>query len=168
MPVINQSPHQVQTESAEGIITAATPTWPTQTVISPMIMANPYDNKNERGKAFRQVLAAVVANLGKKKKNTMRLKYTMMLIDAFFFKFIILFFPFRSLGTINTGLVFGFSAVVLPQLRAKESEIQIGDQESWIGKSSISLLYSKNISTMNKQQQTVMGISFYKITQKKI
>lgn len=68
-PVIVKSPHQMQTESAEGVITAATPTWTTPAVISPMIMANPYDNKDERGKAFRQVLAAVTANLGKKRKN---------------------------------------------------------------------------------------------------
>lgn len=59
------------------------------------------NSKNERGKAFRQVVAAFVANL----------------------------------GTINTGLIFGFSAVVIPQLRAKDSIISIDEnQASWIGK----------------------------------
>ncbi|XP_037050880.1 facilitated trehalose transporter Tret1-2 homolog [Bradysia coprophila] len=38
-----------------------------------------------------------------------------------------------NLGTINTGLVFGFSAVVIPQLKAKDSLIPIDDtQESWV------------------------------------
>lgn len=69
--------------------------------IAQMIEANPYSNKRERGKAFRQVLAAFIANL----------------------------------GTINTGLVFGFSAVVIPQLRQADSIIQIDEsQASWIGK----------------------------------
>lgn len=40
-----------------------------------------------------------------------------------------------NLGTINTGLVFGFSAVVIPQLRRDDSLIQIDEsQASWIGK----------------------------------
>lgn len=69
--------------------------------IAQMIEANPYSNKNERGKAFRQVVAAIIANL----------------------------------GTINTGLVFGFSAVVIPQLKREDSHIQIDtNQASWIGK----------------------------------
>lgn len=61
MPVIvRPSPQQMQTE-----FTTASPTQPAISPnFSPMIMANPYENKNERGKAFRQVLAAVVANLG--------------------------------------------------------------------------------------------------------
>lgn len=55
--------------------------------------------KNSRGKALKQVLAALAANL----------------------------------GTINTGLAFGFSAVVIPQLRSPDSFIQIDDsQASWI------------------------------------
>lgn len=46
----------------------------------------------------------------------------------------------RPSGTINTGLVFGFSAVLIPQLKAEGSEIQINDsQSSWIGKSSIKI-----------------------------
>lgn len=90
MPVIEKSAaHQISMEN--------------QTVrpIAQMIEANPYSNKNERGKAFRQVVAAIIANL----------------------------------GTINTGLVFGFSAVVIPQLKQPDSHIQIdSSQASWIGK----------------------------------
>lgn len=57
-------------------------------------------SKEGRGKAFRQVLASFVANL----------------------------------GTINTGMAFGFSAVALPQLREANSAIHITeDQASWIG-----------------------------------
>lgn len=66
MPIIVKSAQQ--TDNADGLIPASPasplPSPPSQTVISPMIMANPYDNKNERGKAFRQVVAAVIANLG--------------------------------------------------------------------------------------------------------
>lgn len=62
--------------------------------------ANPFQSKQERGKAMRQVIAAFIANL----------------------------------GTINTGLVFGFSAVVIPQLKQNDSIIQIDEsQASWIG-----------------------------------
>lgn len=65
---------------------------------SPIIEMQP--DKAERGKALRQVIAALVANL----------------------------------GTINTGLMFGFSAVVIPQLKAKDSIIPIDEtQESWVG-----------------------------------
>ncbi len=40
-----------------------------------------------------------------------------------------------NLGTINTGLMFGFSAVVIPQLKAVGSTIPIDEtQESWVGK----------------------------------
>lgn len=40
-----------------------------------------------------------------------------------------------NIGTINTGLVFGFSAVVTPQLKQPDSIIPIDEsQESWIGK----------------------------------
>lgn len=43
-----------------------------------------------------------------------------------------------NLGTINTGLAFGFSAVAIPQLEAKDSFIQIDEnQASWIGKYSL-------------------------------
>ena len=58
-------------------------------------------DKKERGKAFRQVVAAFIVNL----------------------------------GTINTGLIFGFSAVVIPQLIAPTSSISVDEsQASWIGK----------------------------------
>jgi hypothetical protein len=40
-----------------------------------------------------------------------------------------------NLGTINTGLVFGFSAVTIPQLQEADSFIQIDEEQaSWIGK----------------------------------
>lgn len=43
-----------------------------------------------------------------------------------------------NLGTVNTGLVFGFSAVVIPQLQQPDSIIQIDEnQKSWIGKTHI-------------------------------
>ncbi|KAL7050092.1 hypothetical protein ACKWTF_003954 [Chironomus riparius] len=55
--------------------------------------------KTERGKAFRQILAAFVANI----------------------------------GPMNTGLIFGFSAVAIPQLQSAASTIQINeDQASWV------------------------------------
>lgn len=39
-----------------------------------------------------------------------------------------------NIGTINTGLVFGFSAVCIPQLHQADSFIQIDpSQTSWIG-----------------------------------
>lgn len=39
-----------------------------------------------------------------------------------------------NIGTINTGLVFGFSAVVIPQLQREDSIIQIDEsQASWVG-----------------------------------
>lgn len=65
MPIIVKSAQH--TDNADGhqpASPAPLPSPPSQTAISPMIMANPYDNKNERGKAFRQVVAAVIANLG--------------------------------------------------------------------------------------------------------
>lgn len=40
-----------------------------------------------------------------------------------------------NLGTINTGMAFGFSATSLPQLKSPDSFIHINDnQASWIGK----------------------------------
>lgn len=43
-----------------------------------------------------------------------------------------------NLGTINTGLTFGFSAVALPQLKAADSFIKIDEnQATWIGKNDI-------------------------------
>lgn len=64
-----------------------------------MVVQQP--DKNERGKAFRQIIAAFIANI----------------------------------GTINTGLVFGFSAVVIPQLVMPDSVLKVDDSQiSWIGK----------------------------------
>lgn len=58
------------------------------------------NDKKERGKAFRQIVAAFIANI----------------------------------GPMNTGLIFGFSAVVIPQLQSPASSIQIDEnQASWIG-----------------------------------
>ena len=40
-----------------------------------------------------------------------------------------------NLGTINTGMVFGFSAVTIPQLQEADSFIKIDEEQaSWIGK----------------------------------
>lgn len=65
-----------------------------------LVQAESQFDKKERGKAFRQVVAAFIANI----------------------------------GTINTGLIFGFSAVVIPQLQAPSSLITIDEnQASWIG-----------------------------------
>lgn len=67
------------------------------------------DEKQARGSALRQVLAAFVAQL----------------------------------GTINTGMVFGFSAIAIPQLRLETSPIKIGvNEESWIGKKTSLLHFS--------------------------
>lgn len=60
------------------------------------------DVRTPRGSAVRQVLAALVAQL----------------------------------GTINTGMAFGFSAIALPQLQEPDSIIPIKEgstEESWIG-----------------------------------
>lgn len=62
---------------------------------------NPEDGRTLRGSAVRQVLAALVAQL----------------------------------GTINTGMAFGFSAIALPQLQEPDSIIPIKEgsaEESWI------------------------------------
>jgi hypothetical protein len=57
-------------------------------------------DKKERGKAFRQIIAAFIANI----------------------------------GPMNTGLIFGFSAVVIPQLQSPSSSIPIDEsQSSWVG-----------------------------------
>lgn len=40
-----------------------------------------------------------------------------------------------NIGTINTGLIFGFSAVVIPQLQAADTLIPVDEsQSSWVGK----------------------------------
>jgi hypothetical protein len=57
--------------------------------------------KVDRGKATRQVVAALLANI----------------------------------GTINTGMIFGYSAVAIPQLLEADSKVRVNeDQASWIGK----------------------------------
>lgn len=64
---------------------------------------DPEDGRTPRGSAVRQVLAALVAQL----------------------------------GTINTGMAFGFSAIALPQLQEPNSIIPIKEgstEESWIGR----------------------------------
>lgn len=64
---------------------------------------DPEDGRTLRGSAVRQVLAALVAQL----------------------------------GTINTGMAFGFSAIALPQLQEPDSIIPIEEgstEESWIGR----------------------------------
>lgn len=63
---------------------------------------DPENVRAPRGSAVRQVLAALVAQL----------------------------------GTINTGMAFGFSAIALPQLQEPDSIIPIKEgstEESWIG-----------------------------------
>lgn len=59
-------------------------------------------SKKDRGKAFRQIIAAFIANI----------------------------------GTMNTGLIFGFSAIAIPQLTSKDSSTFTidADQASWVGK----------------------------------
>lgn len=64
---------------------------------------DPESSQPPRGSAVRQVLAALVAQL----------------------------------GTINTGMAFGFSAIALPQLQEPDSIIPIKEgstEESWIGR----------------------------------
>lgn len=57
-----------------------------------------------------------------------------------------------NLGTINTGLTFGFSAVVIPQLQKADSIIPIDEtQKSWIGK--------KN--TRNKHKLLIILLSLW-------
>lgn len=65
--------------------------------------SDPENGRTVNGSVVRQVLAAVVAQL----------------------------------GTINTGMTFGFSAIALPQLQEPNSTIPIvegSSEESWIGK----------------------------------
>lgn len=64
MPVIVKSSSQQQMQTTECTTELTSQTTEKSPNILPMTMANPYENKNERGKAFRQVLAAVIANLG--------------------------------------------------------------------------------------------------------
>jgi hypothetical protein len=59
-----------------------------------------HDKKTERGKASRQIIASLIANI----------------------------------GTINTGMIFGYSAVAIPQLLEPDSKVSVNeDQASWIG-----------------------------------
>lgn len=49
-----------------------------------------------------------------------------------------------QLGTVNTGMAFGFSAIAISQLRDVNSTMPIDDtQESWIGKFLLSRIYSR-------------------------
>lgn len=83
--------------------------------------------KQERGKALRQIVAAFIANT----------------------------------GTLNTGLVFGFSAVAIPQLKAADSLITIDMvQASWIGKHKHSVVnksrYTGKENTLNFESVHVL------------
>jgi hypothetical protein len=69
-------------------------------IVKTAVQVESQSDKKERGKAFRQVLAAFIVNI----------------------------------GTINTGLIFGWSAVAIPQLMRSDSRIQVDEaQASWIG-----------------------------------
>lgn len=47
-----------------------------------------------------------------------------------------------NIGTINIGLVFGFSAVAIPQLKAIGSDIKISEDDiSWIGECFLSVFF---------------------------
>ena len=75
---------------------------PKPQIVKTAVQVESQFDKKERGKAFRQVLASFIVNI----------------------------------GTINTGLIFGWSAVALPQLMAEDSSIKVSVEEnSWIGKS---------------------------------
>jgi len=62
-----------------------------------------------------------------------------------------------NIGTVNTGMVFGFSAVVLPQLQAPNSTIPVDeDQASWIGKCLLKFIqmdFSSGMSYLQNQIQ---------------
>lgn len=54
-----------------------------------------------------------------------------------------------QLGTLNTGMAFGFSAIAVPQLQEPNSNIPIGkgsSEESWIGKLILFKTYYKSLS----------------------
>lgn len=97
--VKSQSQSQDQNDDAQNNQTTESTTVVVKNATAQV--TNPFNSKEERGKASRQIIAAFIANL----------------------------------GTINTGLVFGFSAVVIPQLKLSDSLIKINEsQASWIGK----------------------------------
>lgn len=88
-----------------------------QIVKSP-VQAESQFNKEERGKALRQIIAAFIVNI----------------------------------GTINTGLIFGFSAVVIPQLTSPNSTLQVDkSQESWIGELIPCTNFSSQLSSIKKR-----------------
>jgi facilitated trehalose transporter len=40
-----------------------------------------------------------------------------------------------NIGTINTGMIFGYSAVAIPQLLESDSKVHVNEEQaSWIGK----------------------------------
>jgi len=62
-----------------------------------------------------------------------------------------------QLGTINTGMTFGFSAIALPQLQEADSIIPIKEgstEESWIG------TYRKHASSVNLDSRNIPNFSF--------
>lgn len=64
-----------------------------------------------------------------------------------------------NLGTINTGLVFGFSAVVIPQLKREDSIIPIDEsQASWIGKCKHSIKDMQRLSTSSNGINHVLSL----------
>lgn len=73
--------------------------------------------KEERGKAFRQVVVAFIANI----------------------------------ATINTGLIFGFSAVAIPQLEAEDSYIKVDKyQASWVGEWKFSICFDFQLELLRQ------------------
>lgn len=75
-----------------------------------------------------------------------------------------------NIGTINTGLIFGFSAVVIPQLHAPNSLIPVDEsQASWVGKSKLFFVYfanseSKQLTSRNKFQRCLLHVLQTRVT----
>ncbi|CAG9560690.1 unnamed protein product [Danaus chrysippus] len=98
MPVseLLPNPHSLLGNESKPFIQSGPPPLITKTPI-PVKKVKP--GKEGRGKAFKQIVAAFVANL----------------------------------GTINTGMAFGFSATALPQLKSETSSLHVTENEaSWI------------------------------------